>query len=64
MGPVPVSWLVGLPSHRLPTPCSLSAPRISQVQLYGGLLLFCGFVAYDTQLMIEKYRMGDHDAIW
>jgi len=35
-----------------------------QVHLYGGLLLFCGFILYDTQLIIEKKRNGDNDFIW
>jgi len=29
-----------------------------------GLLIMCGFVLYDTQLIIEKRRMGDDDYIW
>ncbi|XP_052212460.1 probable Bax inhibitor 1 [Dreissena polymorpha] len=37
---------------------------IWNVQLYGGLLLFCAFVLYDTQLIIEKVRHGDDDYIW
>merc|ERR1711973_200165 len=35
-----------------------------QVHLYGGLLVFCGFILYDTQLIIEKKRNGDNDFIW
>ena len=35
-----------------------------QVQLYGGLLLFCGFVLFDTQLIVEKFNLGDNDYIW
>ena len=35
-----------------------------QLQLYGGLLLFCGFVLYDTQLIVEKRRRGDKDFVW
>lgn len=35
-----------------------------QVHLYGGLLLFCGFLLYDTQLIVEKCRRGDKDFIW
>lgn len=37
---------------------------IFQVELYGGLLLFCGFILYDTQLIIERRRQGDKDYIW
>jgi len=32
--------------------------------LYLGLLVMCGFVLYDTQLMIEKKRRGDDDYMW
>lgn len=35
-----------------------------QIQLYGGLALFCAFILYDTQLIIEKKRNGDNDFLW
>ncbi|KAL3855766.1 hypothetical protein ACJMK2_014973 [Sinanodonta woodiana] len=34
------------------------------INMYGGLLLFCAFILYDTQLIIEKARNGDEDYIW
>lgn len=34
-----------------------------QVYLYLGLFLMCGFVLYDTQLIIEKRRSGDKDFV-
>lgn len=40
------------------------AQFIFQVQLYGGLLLFCGFVLYDTQLIVSKCTRGDRDFVW
>ncbi|CAH1186847.1 unnamed protein product [Phyllotreta striolata] len=39
------------------------AAWIHQVQLYVGLLAMCGFVLYDTQIIIEKRRMGDKDFV-
>ncbi|XP_020297516.1 bax inhibitor 1 [Pseudomyrmex gracilis] len=36
---------------------------ISQSYLYLGLFMMCGFVIYDTQLIIEKYHMGNTDFI-
>lgn len=42
----------------------LGAQIIFQVQLYGGLLLFCGFVLYDTQLIVYKHKRGDKDFVW
>ena len=36
---------------------------IFQAYLWGGLLLFCGFVVFDTQMIIEKRRRGDKDYI-
>eukprot|EP00163_Fabomonas_tropica_P009154 TRINITY_DN18953_c0_g1_i1.p1 TRINITY_DN18953_c0_g1~~TRINITY_DN18953_c0_g1_i1.p1 ORF type:complete len:243 (-),score=75.53 TRINITY_DN18953_c0_g1_i1:149-877(-) len=35
---------------------------VFNVQLYVGLLVFCGYVIYDTQLIIEKSEMGLDDA--
>lgn len=34
-----------------------------QANLYIGLLAMCGFVLYDTQLIIEKRRMGSKDFV-
>ncbi|XP_078344718.1 putative Bax inhibitor 1 [Oculina patagonica] len=42
----------------------IGARFIFQVQLYGGLLLFCGFVLYDTQLIVHKQKQGDKDFVW
>jgi len=36
---------------------------LMQVQIYLGVLLFSGFVLYDTQLIVEKRRAGDKDFI-
>ena len=43
------------------TDCSSLTP---QFQLYFGLLLFCGFVLFDTQMIIERKERGDDDYIW
>ncbi|KAG7207443.1 hypothetical protein KM043_009085 [Ampulex compressa] len=36
---------------------------IYQAHVYLGLFLMCGFVIYDTQLIIEKHHMGNKDFI-
>ena len=35
-----------------------------QVILWAGLALSVGFVLYDTQMIVEKSRMGDNDYVW
>ena len=46
-----------------PAPPRCRSPALFQLHLWGGLLIFCGFVVYDTQAIIEKRRRGDKDAI-
>lgn len=35
-----------------------------QAHMYLGLLIMCGFVLFDTQLIIEKAENGDKDYVW
>uniref|UniRef100_H2ZGN4 Bax inhibitor 1 n=1 Tax=Ciona savignyi TaxID=51511 RepID=H2ZGN4_CIOSA len=37
---------------------------VFQFGLYAGVAIFCGFVVYDTQLIVEKHNNGDNDYIW
>jgi len=34
------------------------------VELYVGLAIFCTFIIFDTQVMIEKAAQGDEDYVW
>jgi FtsH-binding integral membrane protein len=36
---------------------------IPYIQLYGGLIVFCFYILYDTQLIVEKCRIGSNDHI-
>ncbi|XP_011300495.1 probable Bax inhibitor 1 [Fopius arisanus] len=36
---------------------------VYQAQLYLGLILMCGFIIFDTQLIVEKFHMGSKDFI-
>jgi len=42
----------------------LGSRFLFQLNLYIGLVVMCGFILYDTQMIIEKRRMGDQDYIW
>uniref|UniRef100_A0A8C5Q630 Uncharacterized protein n=1 Tax=Leptobrachium leishanense TaxID=445787 RepID=A0A8C5Q630_9ANUR len=35
-----------------------------KMHMYIGLLVMCGFVLFDTQLIIEKAEHGDKDYVW
>jgi FtsH-binding integral membrane protein len=37
---------------------------ITNVNLYLGLFMFCGYILYDTQLIIEKSDRGSDDFVW
>jgi len=37
---------------------------IFKMYLYVGFAIMCGFVLYDTQLIITKRRLGDKDYVW
>jgi FtsH-binding integral membrane protein len=41
----------------------LRSSLISQAQIYLGFFMVCGFIIYDTQLIIEKYHAGSRDFI-
>ncbi|KAI7795560.1 probable Bax inhibitor 1 [Triplophysa rosa] len=41
-----------------------SSALLFKVHVYLGLAVMCGFVLFDTQLIIEKAEMGDKDYIW
>ncbi|XP_071511986.1 probable Bax inhibitor 1 [Diadema antillarum] len=38
--------------------------RILQMALYMGVVIFSGFILFDTQLIVEKHSHGDDDFIW
>jgi len=42
----------------------LGSALLFEGMLYIGLIVMCGFVLYDTQMIIEKCRRGDKDYIW
>ncbi|EFC42948.1 predicted protein [Naegleria gruberi] len=33
------------------------------LSIYGGLFMFCGFIVFDTQLIIERLHAGDNDLV-
>lgn len=49
------------------TPSSYTSPyglqnTLLNVQLYGGLMIFAGFIVLDTQVVIERAALGSRDA--
>ncbi|CAB1353881.1 unnamed protein product [Coregonus sp. 'balchen'] len=42
----------------------LGSVMLFTAHVYLGLAIMCGFVLFDTQLIIEKAEMGDKDYIW
>jgi Bax inhibitor 1 len=40
-----------------------ASPFMFNVYLYGGLMIFCGYVLYDTQMILERAIAGDRDYI-
>jgi len=63
-------FLIGLLSSGLSLMLLLSLVNIFfwsstlySIQLYLGLLVFCGFVMFDTQLIIEKAALGSRDYV-
>jgi Bax inhibitor 1 len=41
----------------------LKSQLLFDIKLYIGLAIFCGYILYDTQLIVEKCRTGDDDYI-
>ncbi|KAM7538424.1 hypothetical protein Aperf_G00000061218 [Anoplocephala perfoliata] len=41
----------------------IRSPALFQAELYLSFFIFCGFVVYDTQLVVFKRQMGDTDFI-
>lgn len=50
-----------LPLFGVTSPAILGA--LHNINLYGGLALFSLFISYDTQAMIESYKMGNDDHV-
>jgi FtsH-binding integral membrane protein len=42
----------------------MRSQMLFEVNLYLGFFIMCGFILYDTQLIVEKRRRGDNDYIW
>ena len=43
---------------------SLGSVFSSTAELYLGLVVFCAYVLFDTQMIVEKASGGDRDSVW
>ena len=41
----------------------LGSASLFSIELYLGLLIFCGYLMYDTQLIVERAEMGSSDTV-
>jgi FtsH-binding integral membrane protein len=55
--------LTGLLSGLILGPQSILFQMLHNVNVYGGVVLFSAFTAYDTHNMIERYEKGDPDSL-
>jgi len=42
----------------------IGSSLLYKLQLLGGLIIFCGYVLFDTQMIVERRSSGDSDYIW
>lgn len=42
----------------------IGSSGLSDLTLYGGVMVMSGFVCYDTQMIVARYEMGDRDFIY
>lgn len=43
---------------------SLGSVFSSTAELFVGLVVFCAYVLFDTQMIVEKASGGDRDSVW
>merc|ERR1712233_14856 len=64
LGSMLFSWLSAMFWTNMLNYWIIQSSGLSDLTLYGGVVVMSGFVCYDTQMICARYEMGDRDFIY